>query len=407
MTESLRVVLFTDSAFHRDVAGHVYPVRDRFPAFVMGLRDRVDHLTLAARCLDGVQEVPSMRPHDLAPHARSTFVGLPFYADTEDAYRRRVGLARVSRPRIDAALAEADLVLLRQHHAFGNLVFARARRHARPVVTYWAGPPITESAARNHPPGSWKGRVAGLVARYELVRARSIARHADAHVFLDPSEHVLMGRPEPTTWLAPNLVEAADVVDVPPSRASGDPLDLIFVGRLVRHKGVLDLVEAVDRLHRHGRAVRLTILGDGSDRDVVESAARTTPADVEILGHQDAETVQARLRRSHALVLPSFAEGVPKVLWEAWAAGVVPLMTDVGGVGAYLRDDVNGILLRPGDVGGLERAITTLASNDAKRRRLAEAGLATVAQHTRGASLDVLAEALHEAHARHTGRTSR
>lgn len=400
MTSSPRVVLFTDSAFHQDVAGHVYPVRDRFPAFAVGLRDRVKHLGIAARCLEGVDEDPSMRPHDLASHPRSTFVGLPSYADTEDAYRRRVSLARATRPRIDAALEEADLVLLRQHHAFGNLVFAQARRRALPVVTYWAGPPITESAARNHAPGTWKGRIARLVAEYELARARVVARQADAHVFLDPAEHALMGRPEPTTWLAPNLVDAADVVDTPTPRSAGDPLELVFVGRLVRHKGILDLVEAVDRLHHRGRAVRLTILGDGPDRQAVETSAQASTAAVEVLGHRDGDTVNAHLQRSHALALPSYAEGVPKVMWEAWAAGVVPLVADVGGVDVYLRDGHNGVLLRPGDVAGLANAIDALADDDASRRRLAEAGLATVARHTRNASLEILADALHDAYAR-------
>lgn len=404
MTSSLRVVLFTDSAMHRDVAGHVYPIRDRFPAFASGLRDRVKHLGIAARCLDGAAEDPSMRPHDLTPHPHSTFVGLPYYADTEAAYRRRASLARRTRPRIDAALGGADLVLLRQHHAFGNLVFARARRRGLPVVAYWAGPPITESAARNHAPGTWKGRIARLVAAYELARARAIARQADAHVFLDPTEHALMGHPEPTTWLAPNLVDADDVVDAPTPRSAGDPLELIFVGRLVRHKGVLELVDAVDRLHQHGRAVRLTIVGDGPDREAVDTAAQASAADVEVLGHQDGETVKAHLRRRHALVLPSYAEGVPKVLWEAWAAGVVPLVSDVGGVATYLRDGHNGALLRPGDVAGLARTIDALAADDASRRRLAEAGLATVARHTRDASLDTLADALHDAHARRARR---
>ena len=403
MTTSPRVALFTDSAFHRDGAGHVYPLRDRFPAFILGLRDRVAHLTIAARCREGMSEDPAMRPHDLVPHPRSAFVGLPYYADTEDAYRRRLPLARATRPRVDAVLEGADLVLLRQHHAFGNLVFARARRYGLPVVVYWAGPPITESAARNHDAGTWKGRVAHLIARYELLRARTMARRAEAHIFLDPSEYELMGRPEPTTWLAPNLVDAADLVDGPPERPTDGPIDVIFVGRLVRHKGILDLVAAVDRLARDGRAVRLTILGDGPDRQAVEAALRTTTADVRMLGHQDGDAVRDRLRRSHVLALPSYAEGVPKVLWEAWAAGVVPLVSDVGGVTTYLRDGANGILLHPGDVGGLSDAIATLDADDAQRRRLAEAGLETVAHHTHATALDALADALRAAHARPAG----
>jgi glycosyltransferase involved in cell wall biosynthesis len=98
---------------------------------------------------------------------------------------------------------------------------------------------------------------------------------------------------------------------------------------------------------------------------------------VRFTGYLDQENVAAILRESDALVLPSFAEGVPVVLMEAMASGKPVVATQVGGVSELVEDGVSGFVVPPGDPESLAGAIITLA--DPKiRTRMGAAGRAKV-----------------------------
>lgn len=141
------------------------------------------------------------------------------------------------------------------------------------------------------------------------------------------------------------------------------PLRLVAIGRLAEQKGQLVLVEALARARAAGTDVRLTLVGDGEMRGVIEAAiaAGGLSDRVAITGWVDEARVRAELAAAHALVMPSFAEGLPMVVMEAMASGRPVLATCVAGI-PELVTPATGWLVPAGDAAALADAIATVAA---------------------------------------------
>lgn len=141
--------------------------------------------------------------------------------------------------------------------------------------------------------------------------------------------------------------------------------ELVSVGRLCEQKGQLTLVEAVARVSSRGHDVKLTLVGDGPMRAILERRiAELGIADrVHITGWASGDFVRAAIERSRALVLPSYAEGLPLVLMEALALGRPCISTYVAGIPELVEDGKNGWLVPAGAVepltDALERCLQT------------------------------------------------
>ena len=90
------------------------------------------------------------------------------------------------------------------------------------------------------------------------------------------------------------------------------------IGRLVEQKGQLVLIEALARAAAHPE-LHLTLVGDGELRGEIEAAVRVHGLGdrVTITGWVDEARVRAELAAAHALVMPSFAEGLPMAPWSS------------------------------------------------------------------------------------------
>jgi glycosyltransferase involved in cell wall biosynthesis len=160
-------------------------------------------------------------------------------------------------------------------------------------------------------------------------------------------------------------------------RELGIPADarvLITIGRLVKEKNHALLLRAVALLLRDDR--RLILVGDGPLRD--ELRARVEGLEngryVHLTGAR--HDVPALLAGADAFVLSSDSEGLPIGLLEAWAAGLPVVSTAVGGIPAAVRPDDTGLLVPPGDEGGLTTALRRVFEGDEALRRMAERGRA-------------------------------
>lgn len=145
------------------------------------------------------------------------------------------------------------------------------------------------------------------------------------------------------------------------------------VGRICEQKGQLILVRALALLAREGRAAELVLVGDGELRGEVEAlAAREGISDrVRVTGYVDAARVREELLGSRALVMPSFAEGLPVSIMESLAVGRPVVSTYVAGIPELVTPDV-GWLVPAGSVEGL--AIALRAALDATPAQLTEMG---------------------------------
>ncbi len=168
--------------------------------------------------------------------------------------------------------------------------------------------------------------------------------------------------------------------EAPVSRVPDVPR-LVCVGRLCEQKGQVLLVEAVAQLAARGVPCELVLAGDGEMRPDVEAAvARHRLGDrVRITGWVDGVRVRAEILGARALVLPSFAEGLPVVIMEALALRRPVLTTFVAGIPELVRDGENGWLVPAGDLQALARAVAdVLACPPETLTRMGECGRARV-----------------------------
>ncbi len=175
------------------------------------------------------------------------------------------------------------------------------------------------------------------------------------------------GRSQLYRWLKPERWAAVEVVHCGIDRAfsesaAGAPpanRRLVCVGRLCEQKGQLLLVEAMARLAAAGAEPELVLAGDGEMRAEIEArCARLGLGDrVRITGWIDSDAVRRELEAARALVLPSFAEGLPVVIMEAMALGRPVVSTLVAGIPELVVDGVTGWLVPAGDVDALTNAI--------------------------------------------------
>jgi glycosyltransferase involved in cell wall biosynthesis len=162
-------------------------------------------------------------------------------------------------------------------------------------------------------------------------------------------------------------------VEAPPPGAPASRT-LVCVGRLSPEKGQVLLVEAVGRLAAAGVDVELALVGDGPSRKPIEArAAALGVADrVKLLGWRSSAEVRRIVAASRALVLPSFAEGIPIVLMEAMALRRPVIATYVGGIPELVQSGESGWLVPAGELEALTAAMREAL--EAPPERLAQMG---------------------------------
>lgn len=139
---------------------------------------------------------------------------------------------------------------------------------------------------------------------------------------------------------------------------------LVCVGRLCPEKGMLLLVQAVARHIAAGGRCQLRFIGDGPSRKPIEQLIATHGLQdaVQLLGWQSSDVVRREIEASRALVLPSFAEGLPIVIMEALALGRPVVTSRIAGIPELVHDGVNGWLVAAGSVDELVAALGAVST---------------------------------------------
>jgi len=170
---------------------------------------------------------------------------------------------------------------------------------------------------------------------------------------------------------------SAPPIEPPPDRR------LVCVGRLAEQKGQLVLLQAARELVEQGENFEVLLIGDGPMRQQLERAIAQHGLEttVRLLGWRDAQGVREAIVRSRAMVLPSFAEGLPVVLMEALALGRPVIATQVAAIPELVQHRVNGWLVPPANVAALADAMReALHAPLELLARLGAAGARLVAQ---------------------------
>ncbi len=167
------------------------------------------------------------------------------------------------------------------------------------------------------------------------------------------------------TWNRLHVIHCGiepDAFDAPQPLPEG-PLRLVSIGRFVEQKGQMILVEALARLRDRLPDLHLALVGDGEMRTDLERAIAGHGLDdrVTLTGWLDQDGVRAELDAAHALVMPSFAEGLPMVVMEAMAAARPVIATYIAGTPELVQEGRTGWLVPAGDPDALAEAIAQAA----------------------------------------------
>lgn len=165
------------------------------------------------------------------------------------------------------------------------------------------------------------------------------------------------------------------------------PTDFVigYVGRLVREKGVLDLLgafEEISRVYPEARLLVFGVLEVASQKDSLTARdlddwRRRMP--VTFAGYRaDVDQLYPLL---DLFVLPSYREGLPRALVEACIAGVPVIATRIRGNSEVVQDGATGLLYAPGDVAELARKLETVLTGRAAAEKRAEAARIFAATH--------------------------
>lgn len=162
--------------------------------------------------------------------------------------------------------------------------------------------------------------------------------------------------------------------------AASDPAEhshsFVMLGRLGARKGAYDLIEAAALAVEQDPALAVTMAGDGEVEQVRARVVEKGLGDcVTVLGWVDGGQKLELLKRAAAVVLPSYHEGLPMAILEGMAAGKAIVATTVGAIPEAVTEE-NGILVDPGDVPALARALVKCSGDVEALRHMSANSLA-------------------------------
>lgn len=220
----------------------------------------------------------------------------------------------------------------------------------------------------------------GWVARLRRSAVEFVYRRAFAHphmcaIFQNPDDRerfcrMGIARPESTVLIRGSGVDLASFVPQPEAR--GVPV-VTLAARMLWDKGVGEFVGAAEHLKQAGANARFVLVGDTDSGNPSAVPAEQLNAWVEtgiVEWWGKREDMPAVLAMSSIVCLPSYREGLPKVLLEAAAAGRPIVTTDVPGCREAVRDGDNGYLVPARNVDALAGAIARLLEDADARARM-------------------------------------
>jgi glycosyltransferase involved in cell wall biosynthesis len=180
---------------------------------------------------------------------------------------------------------------------------------------------------------------------------------------------------------------------------------VVYVGRLAPQKGLPVLLEAYAPVAKADPLRRLVLVGDGDMRPEIEAqiARLGLSQQVMITGFASEALVREHLAGARALVMGSFAEGLPVVIMEAMAMRRPVVATRIMGIPELVREGVDGWLVTPGDIRGLSLAMAEMY--DTPVERLDEMGIAAQQQVRKMHTTDTEAKLLDKLFRQYTGHT--
>jgi glycosyltransferase involved in cell wall biosynthesis len=385
----VRLGVYADLVYRK--SGDTISTDLAFIRFLTGLAPRLRELVIFGR----LDPAPGSAPYVLPAGVR--FVPLPHYPRVT-AVDRLLRTARQARRTFAEELSGLDAVWLFGPHPL-SLVLLRETRRRRVPVALGIRQDYPAYIAHRLPGRLWLWAVP---ASHALERAfRRLSRRVPTVVVGDELGRVYGKGSAPLLVTGFSLVPAADLIELETAvaRPWAGELRLLSVGRLDPEKNPMLLPEILARLRDRYAGWTLTVAGAGPLAGELErrAAELNVAGAFTLLGEvPSGPELMALYRSSHAFLHVSLTEGLPQVLFEAQAAGLPIVATDVGGVSGALAGGEAGLLVAPRDPAAAVAALERLRVDEELRSRLIVAGLELIAGQTMETQLDRLEEFFRE-----------
>lgn len=168
----------------------------------------------------------------------------------------------------------------------------------------------------------------------------------------------------------PEVMELADILRDP------KVFTFVFVGRLVRDKGIDELCRAYERIHNQYPDTRCWLVGHyENDLDPLSAESYRLIEEpgngLEAVGPKSGDELLAYYAAADCFVMPSYREGFPNTVMEAGAMGLPSIVTDINGSREIIKDGINGMIVPAQDADRLYEAMRNMLSSTADREKMA------------------------------------
>lgn len=197
-------------------------------------------------------------------------------------------------------------------------------------------------------------------------KIRIVMNECSSFIVLGEKWNKIIKNIEPKT----NIVVVSNAVHVPDDivKWNNNRFQILFLGVLIRRKGVEDLIRAIGLLKEADKLKNLyfVIAGAGADEEYLRQLANEQKIGpwIDFVGWVDGKEKEKYLKDSQALVLPSYNEGLPVAVLEAISYGLPVIATDVGDMSAAVKNGENGFLIKPGDISELAKKIIQICTDE-------------------------------------------
>lgn len=375
----MRLTVFLDQVFWR--CGNALSTDGSYALFPASFVDCGDEVTLLGR------EAPESGQAPISLDRRIALCPLPYYESLYSLWRVNPRFYKVVRNRIKVQIGRSDVVLICGPHPIGLIVARECIASGVPFAIIIRQNLVSQVKAR---PGL--DRIpAEIAARLLEWRFRGLARGRTVFtVGAEMSREYRRYTDRVHNHFA-CLITKPQFEAFAANPSSGDPLRLLFVGRLAPEKGLETLLATVTVLRMKGLNCRLDIAGSGPLQTTLESRVHLSDLKGFVTFHGFVPYGPALFQlyqECGTLVVPSLNEGFPQVINEALSIGMPVVASAVGGIPDFLKDRVSALLVPAGDVDSLVNAVRDVATDMGLRQTLRRSGQELMATNTLEANRD-------------------
>ncbi len=152
-------------------------------------------------------------------------------------------------------------------------------------------------------------------------------------------------------------------------KITNEPIKLLFLSRLVKEKGIFELIDAFKNLSKKREDIELIIAGDGEAFSAVQERLKNQK-NIKLTGFVEGEEKIELFKTSDLYLLPSYTEGLPVSVLEAMLFGLPILTTNVGGLKTFFKNEEMGYFINTKETKDIEEKIELLLSNKKKMEEI-------------------------------------